>query len=147
MLESRVVKLVKKACLELNILPYFVQPIAGSSGVPDALLKLPLGSTIHLELKADSELRDAQIVFLEKSNNAWKAKYNKKTKQVDVFVDSESIVELSLFLAMEIDEEELRAMYRDFYYKTKAENRERQIYLAKVGAKFESEEEEDYEEE
>jgi len=141
MLETKVVKIVKNTCLELNCLPYFVQPVAGSGGVPDSIIKLPLGGTIHLELKGDSKLRKAQRIFIEKSDNAWEARYNKKAKRVEVHVDQDNldeVVELGLFLAMCIQDEIDQKGYRDYYLKTELEKKERRIYLDKLGIEEET---------
>ena len=106
-LESKVVRMVRQIALENNFKPYFVQPVAGSEGVPDCILKTPLGGTLHLEIKSGSKLRKAQKVFLAISNNAWECKYNSKTKQVEVILDQDDreAIELDLFLAHEAQAE------------------------------------------
>ena len=99
--ESKFSKEVKAICLEHDFLCYFVQPVAGSEGVPDAILKSPAGNTIHLELKTDSKLRDGQIIFLERSNNAWECRYNSKKKRAEVILDEGEEVELGIFLSVQ----------------------------------------------
>jgi len=98
--ESKFSKEVKAICLEHDFLCYFVQPVAGSEGVPDAILKSPLGNTLHLELKTGSKLRDGQIIFLERSNNAWECKWNFKRKRAEVILDDEK-VDLGIFLSVQ----------------------------------------------
>jgi len=99
--ESKFSKEVKAICLEHNFLCYFVQPVAGSEGIPDAILKSPAGNTIHLELKTGSKLRDSQIIFLERSNNAWECRYNSKKKRAEVILDKGEEVELGIFLSVQ----------------------------------------------
>ena len=99
--ESKFSKEVKAICLEHNFLCYFVQPVAGSEGVLDAILKSPLGNTLHLELKTGSKLRDGQIIFLERSNNAWECRYNSKKKRAEVILDEGEEVELGIFLSVQ----------------------------------------------
>jgi len=99
--ESKFSKEVKAICLEHDFLCYFVQPVAGSEGVPDAILKSPAGNTIHLELKTGSKLRDGQIIFLERSNNAWECRYNSKKKRAEVILDEGEEVELGIFLSVQ----------------------------------------------
>lgn len=127
MLEKNVVKQVRKIALANNFKPYFIQPVAGSQGVPDALLISPMGNTIHLELKGDSELRAAQKVFLSISNCAWEVRYDKKKKKVLVILDKadDDKVELGLFLAVRATLEQTEAKYKrgllDFLRKAEAD--------------------------
>lgn len=100
MLEKNVVKIVKKIALDNNYMPYIVQPVAGSSGVPDCILLAPDGSTLFLEIKADSKLRPAQELFLAKCKEAYKCQYDRKKGKcmVTLRVFSGMVVDLDTFL-------------------------------------------------